>query len=396
MPDPSITLQVLLPELHLLKTRRGARGGLDFVVESTLPWKVCPRCATRSSSVYDRRVVTIRDEPIRRGEMRLVIRKRRFSCRPCGRPFTEAIEGIRVGYRTTERYREAVWVEAEECVDLKGVRRKMRCSAGLLQRIVYERLELRRKTRLYSWPDKVGIDEHFFRRNKSLEERQFVSMIVDHRNHRLMEVVNSKRSDDLRVALEHIPGRENVRFVALDLCDPYKRFAKSFFPNAQLVADKFHVLRLISPALVRHRRLVAGTRDNAYLRRILLRNRGSLSPKWRFRLMRWLEQHPTLHQLYEAKEALHRLYRIRGHARAKKALTRLTDTLALSDVPELQTLRRTLVKWRKEILAYFYSGRLTNARTEGFNAKAKLVKRRGYGYRSFVHYRLRLLNACRG
>lgn len=395
MPEPSIALQLLLPELHLLKTSRGPRGGLDLLVESTLPWKACHRCGTPSTSVYDRRLVTIRDEPMRRAEMRLLIRKRRFSCHRCGRPFTESIDGIRVGYRTSERYREAVWVAAEEFVDLKLVRQRMRCSAGLLQRIVYERLELRRRTKLYAWPHKIGIDEHFFRRNKSLEEREFVSMIVDHKNHRLMEVVNGKRSDDLRAALAHIPGRENVRFVALDLCDPYKRFAQDFFPNAQLVADKFHVLRLIVPALVRHRRLVAGTRDNAYLRRLLLRTRRSLKPWWRTRLMRWLEQHPTLRQLYEAKEALHRVYRIRGHARAKRALTRLTDTLALSNVPELQTLRRTLRKWRKEILAYFYSGRLTNARTEGFNLKAKLVKRRAYGYRSFDHYRLRLLNACR-
>jgi len=191
-----------------------------------------------------------------------------------------------------------------------------------------------------------------------------------------MEVVEGKRGAQLLAALSHIPGRENVRFVALDLCDPYKRFTKAFFPNAQLVADKFHVLRLIVPALVRHRRLVPATRDDAYLRRLLLRNRRSLKPWWRTRLMYWLDQHPPLRELYEAKEALHRLYRIRGHARAKRALMGLIDTFALSAVPELQTLRRTLIKWRKEILAYFYSGRLTNARTEGFNLKAKLVKRR--------------------
>jgi hypothetical protein len=48
---------------------------------------------------------------------------------------------------------------------------------------------------------------------------------------------------------------------------------------------------------------------------------------------------------------------------------------AMRPLPELRTLRRTLVYWRKEILAYFYC-RLTNARTEGFNGKAKLVTRR--------------------
>ena len=74
-------------------------------------------------------------------------------------------------------------------------------------------------------------------------------------------------------------------------------------------------------------------------------------------------------------------------------LTKLTDTMALSRLPEVQTLRRTLMRWRQEVLAYFVC-RLTNARTEGYNAKAKLVKRRGYGYRSFVNYRLRLLSAC--
>jgi transposase len=67
--------------------------------------------------------------------------------------------------------------------------------------------------------------------------------------------------------------------------------------------------------------------------------------------------------------------------------------MANSTVPEIQTFRRTLVKWRREVLAYFHT-RLTNGPTEGFNNKAKLVKRRAYGYRSFSNYRLRLLNAC--
>ena len=70
----------------------------------------------------------------------------------------------------------------------------------------------------------------------------------------------------------------------------------------------------------------------------------------------------------------------------------MTDKMALSDLPEIRTLRRTLMRWRGEILAYFASG-LTNGRTEGFNNKAKVVKRRAYGYRSFQNYRLRLPKA---
>ncbi len=197
----------------------------------------------------------------------------------------------------------------------------------------------------------------------------------------------------MEAALEHIEGRENVRNVVLDMCDPYRSFATRFFPNARLVADKFHVLRLLSPAINRHRRLVEGDRRSAALRRLLLRSRYRLEYAERLALDQWLVKHPALRALYEAKEALHMVYRTRGYDRAAKALTRLTDGLAATALPELQTFRRTLMRWRREILEYFRTG-LTNGRTEGFNNKAKLVKKRAYGYRSFRNYRLRLLNAC--
>jgi transposase len=74
--------------------------------------------------------------------------------------------------------------------------------------------------------------------------RQFVTMVVDQRKGRLKEVVQGKTIADLRWALDDIEGRENVKVVVCDLCDPYKSFARQFFPNAQVVADKFHVLRL--------------------------------------------------------------------------------------------------------------------------------------------------------
>jgi transposase len=100
-----------------------------------------------------------------------------------------------------------------------------------------------------------------------------------------------------------------------------------------------------------------------------------------------------MHELYNWKERLHGFYRIKGFHRACSALTAMTDAMAQSQLPEIKTLRRTLVKWRTEILNYFKTG-LTNARTEGFNNRAKVVKRMGYGYKSFRNYRLRVLSAC--
>lgn len=396
MAVESLFRYLLLPELELLDARPGGRdglGGTELFAEKQSSMEVCPRCATPSQSVYDHRWVRLRDDPLRVRQLILFVRKRRFSCKTCRRPFTEPVPGVRKGYRTTERYRNRLLWACEHFSDLKSVRRSYRCSSALLHRVLYEQLELKRRTRLYPWPTKVGIDEHLFKHDFRLNQRRFVTMIVDHKNKRLMEVVEGKEGGVLRAALEYIPGRENVRWVALDLSDGYRSFAREFFPNAELVADKFHVLRLITPAIHRYIKQLGLGRDALPLYRLLRRNPCKLDSSTRWRLRCWLADKPELRQLWAVKEAINRFYRIRGHRRAQRALTALTDSMALSSLPEVATLRRTLVRWRKEVLAYFLC-RLTNARTEGFNGKAKLVIRRAYGYKSFRNYRLRLLNVC--
>jgi transposase len=335
----------------------------------------------------------VKDSPLRGRHVALHVRKRRFSCRNCNKVFTEPVPGVRKGARCTERYCRSLLWACEHFSDLKAVRDTYRCSYAFLYQTLYRHLELERRKRLYPWPKTVGIDEHFFRRNRLLGVRDFVSVIVDFKGRRVMEVVDGKRSIDLETALADIPGRENVHWVVLDMCDPFRNFARGFFPNAKLVADKFHVLRLLSPAINRRRKEITGDRRSLPVRRLLLRNGFDLTHAQRWALRTWLARYPELRELYEYKEALHAFYRMRGGERAKRALTVLTDRMASSALPEIQTLRRTLMRWRREVLGYFWC-RLTNGPTEGFNNKAKVVKRRGYGYRSFRNYRLRLLNAC--
>ena len=392
MPETMLLRRLLLPELKLRGSwRKPGSGTLGVEAEKQSDLEVCPRCATPSKSVYDHRSVAVRDSPLRDLAVRLIVRKRRFSCRPCGRPFTEPVPGILPGYRSTERYRRSLLWACENFSDLTQVRRAYRCSSGYLYKALYTQLELQRRKRLYPWPAVVGLDEHFFRRRRGF--RSFVTMVVDYPNRRLFELVEGRSIGELEAALGHIPGRDNVRFVVADLCDPYKSFAQRFFPNARVVADKFHVLRLLTPHINRRRKLVTGDRRSALIRRLLLRSRFALDHASRWAVDKWLDGYPELRELYAAKESLHAIYRIRGADRAGLALTALTDRLAASTLPELQTFRRTLMRWRNEILAHFGTG-LTNGRTEGFNNKAKLVKKRAYGYRSFRNYRLRLLNAC--
>jgi len=393
MPDTSLIRTLLLPEISLLHFRKIPDSRVIEVLAKKEPKpEYCPRCATPSTTTYDTRRVKLKDEPLRTQQVFLIVQKRRLLCKPCGKVFTEPLPWVRKGFRHTERFGRAVMQACERYSDLKQVRRDFKCSGGWLYSTLYRHLELERRKRQYPWPVKIGIDEHFFRRGND-GFRDFVSMIVDQKNHRLMEVVEGRTGAELEAALAHIPGRHNVRVAAIDMCDPFKAFIRRFFPNAMIVADKFHVLRLLTPAINRYRKAITGDRRTNPIRRLLLRNGRDLDSSTRRILRDWLAEHPALRELYEAKEVLSGFYRVRSLQQAARIFTAFTDQLAKSALPELLTFRSTLMRWRYEVLAYFTT-RATNGMTEGFNCKAKLVKRRAYGYRSFANYRLRLLNAC--
>lgn len=383
---------VLLPELKLLKEGRDRAGGLHCHVEKVSDFEVCPKCATASKTVYDRRIIRAQDDPIRGKGVKLHVLKRRFFCKPCKKPFTEPVPGIRKGKRTTERYRRAVLWASENFTDLSRVRKAYRCSTWFIYQALGEHLELNLKRHInYPWPKTIGIDEHFFSRSKGYKE--FATILVDYNNKRVREMVLGRSKAELFEALKEIPGRENVKNVALDLSDSYKSFAKEFFPNAQLIADKFHVLRLLTPAINRRRKEVTGDVRKNPVRKLLLRNGNGLEYFEKKALYEWLDRHEDLKEVYHFKEALHGFYRIKGYNQARRALIKLTDRMALSILPEIKTLRRTLMRWREEVLNYF-KDQITNARTEGFNNVAKLVQKRAYGVKSFKMYRLRYLNAC--
>jgi transposase len=383
---------VLLPELKLTSWKKDKIASNIVQAKKISKFEVCPKCATPSSSVYDHRIVSLRDAPVRGTGVKLRIKKRRFYCKTCRKPFTEPIHGVGKGHRTTQRYRRDVLWACENFSDLKRVRKAYRCSSGFIYQTLYEQIKLRLKSKLnYSWPTTIGIDEHFFTRRRGRAE--FVTVFTDYNNNRLRDVAFGKVKGELMAQIADIEGRENVKNVIIDMSDGYRSFIKDHFPNAKIIADKFHVLRLLTPALNRYRVAITGDKRHLPLRRLLLSNRNKLLYYERDALDRWLREHPELREIYAAKEALYAFYRTKGRERAARTLTRLTDLLAHSKIKELKRLRRTLKNWRSEILAYFDS-RLTNARTEGYNNVAKLVQKRAYGYKSFENYRLRLLNAC--
>ncbi|HNA62958.1 MAG TPA: ISL3 family transposase [Rhabdochlamydiaceae bacterium] len=385
---------LLLPELKLVSVSGFSRSSRTLVTVKERKGAVCPKCARLSLVLYDRRKVRLKDQPIQGKMIFLEVWKHRYFCKPCKRPFTEPLPGVLPRRQTTQRFRAQVYWACENFTDLKRVCRAYRVSPGFVHHAFYEQLALRsRKHHRYPFTESIGIDEHCFGRKKGLGKREFVTMVVDHKNKKLFDVTLGKSHAELWAQLESREGRENVKKVTLDLSDSYKSFVKGFFPNAQIIADRFHVQRLFNPILHQARMEATGDQRKNPARILLNKNRSNLKHWERSVLDRWLLVNPKINEIYQLKEAVARMYHIRGVERAEQVFDRIIAALDTTQNKLLKTLQATFKRWKQEILNFFRF-RLTNARVEGFNNVAKVIKRRAYGFRSFENYKLRLLNAC--
>lgn len=393
MPYQHLIQTFLLPELKFSHSYKSGIADFTVVATKRSQFEVCPKCATPSSKVHDRRTITLKDAPIRGKYMTLKVTKRRFRCPNCKSVFTEPIQGVNKGGRLTQRFVRSIYWACENFQDLKRVKKAHRCGYKTIYKSYYKQLRLKQKERENNpWPKTIGIDEHGFSKDKRRGARNFATLIVDYQNKRPKELIQGKSHQKLIEGLSYIPGRENVSHVVIDLADSYKTFVQKFFPNAKIVADKFHVLRLITPTLNSNRIAVTGDKRTHKMRKLLLRNRGNLHFEDRIELDHWLKKNPDVFDAYWAKEKLHTVYRCRGLGKARRSLNALIKWLETKKLKPLQRLKNTLKKWSEEILRYF-STRITNARTEAFNNNSKLVQKRAYGFKSFANYRLKVLNA---
>ena len=104
MPTRMLVNRLLPRGLELVKVGLKTKSRLFCLwLRKKSTAEFCPKCAKVSSSIYDHREVQIKDQPLADTPILLKIRKRRFWCKPCQKPFTESAHGIKKWGRCTER-----------------------------------------------------------------------------------------------------------------------------------------------------------------------------------------------------------------------------------------------------------------------------------------------------
>ena len=390
-----INLSIGLKGYDPLQGHQSTPSAIHVQPEAWLKPKCCPHChGTRllGKGRYQRRV---RHLDCFKEPTRLIVHTRRFLCASCGRSFIPRLPGILPGRHSSEPFREAVYQQHQDGICASTLARNRELGQATVARIYQQFTRRKADERLsLNCPRYLGIDEHTLHKSQ-----RFCTTFCDLKNRRVFDIQPGRSEADLACFLSKLKARERVKVVCIDLSSSYRSLVRRFFPNARIVADRFHVVRVIQHHFMQLARLLAANLKNHRGNLAALRKApDKLDERQRARLDKLFADHPILRTLHKE---MHQLRELMNHKhqtkqKCKEHIRRLLAKIRLlreNQAPPLQTLANTLEDWQEPIACMWRFVR-NNGITEGFHRKMKLIQRRAYGFRNFENYRLRVIAQC--
>ncbi len=381
-------------------------GVLEVEVRS-LRRPACHHCGSVSVIGHGTNVRRIRDRACAYPTV-LLWRQRRLKCKDCDAAFRERHPEIAGRRNITRRLRRHIFERA--------------CHEPFTDVAVAERVSVYRVLEAFDFhaaeeaikplprpPRVVAMDESAFRKRHRYhtilsDPEQGITFDLAEGRGRWSALEGLLRLDD--------QVRAGIETVVMDCHWPYRRAVEQLLPHARIVADKFHVVRVIDAAAQRVRIRNARRRrprgrdggrarqHNPRFNQLLWANRWTfmkrvhkLTDRDREALRVVFEDMPEVAEAWALKELFAAIYDAEDRREGARRMEEFTEAVERCDIKEIKDAWRTLQWWRDEILNYL-DDPVTNAFAEGITNKIKVMKRRGYGLRRLADLRRRVLLEC--
>lgn len=289
-------------------------------------------------------------------------------------------------------------LELLKCMNIKDVARHLGVSWTFVKNLQKEYLG-----KHYGRPNLkkvryIGIDETAVGKG-----HKYFTIVLDLESGAVLFVGDGKSADALKPFWKRVKrAGVKIEAVATDMSPAYISAVRENLPQAALVFDHFHVVKLMNDRLQKlrrdlyreltdkmHKNVLKGTRW------LLLKNPENLDEKKgeRERLEEALKLNAPLALAYYMKEDLRRIWQQSDKRQAAQILNSWIERARNSGVRILQKLSKTLAKYRGGILQW-YDFPLTTSALEGTNTKIKLMQRQSYGIRDKEFLKLKIY-ACK-
>jgi transposase len=250
---------------------------------------------------------------------------------------------------------------------------------------------------------RLGIDEHSY-----LKHFQFVTMVVDLDEQTVLHVADDRSAETLASYFESlsIDERLAIEAIAMDMWDPYRRTVRDYVPDGDLkiVFDKFHVMRHVIEAMdqVRRReqralrkrgdRRLTGTKF-LWLKNQVGRHDFTAASRRQFRRLR--ESTLKSARAWAMKEAFRHIWDYRSIPAARAFFDRWQAWAVRSRLRPMIHVAGIIRRHLENILNYI-THRITNAVTEGLNAKIQWIKYSSRGFRDRERFKRAIYFHCGG
>jgi len=347
----------------------------------------CQNCDSDNLVGFGRNEQIIRDLPMHGKRVGVYVDTRRYQCRSCNKTFYERLPDVDDKRLMTTRLikwmgQQSIKRPFAHIADEVGV------SEMTVKNVFSDYITELERTVRFETPQWMGIYEiHIIKKPRCV-----VSNIE---NNTIVNVLRDRNKATVKDYLNRLKGKELVRCVAMDMWLPYRDAVRDVMPQATIVVDKFHVVRIANECMeavrksIRADLTVKQRRGLMHDRFTLLKRESKLEGFDRINLESWTKNYPALGAAYRAKEGFFAIYDALSVAEGQELFRDWESGLDPDIKDAFHPLTRAVNNWMPEIMAYFEHS-VTNAYTESLNNLIRVMNRLGRGY-SFEALRAKIL-----
>lgn len=387
----SITYKVIHASLSYLATHCPSCGCInkDFSII---------KHGTKSSDI---RLLSCHGEPTI-----LRLRKQRFLCQDCNSTFSAKTNIVDTNCYISKKVKLKILDELRFKSSEKDIAYRNGVSHSTVSRAID------------SHYDKFSINKDFLPANLMFDEFKSTKdakgsmsfIFADSDTHEITDIVENRQLPYLKQYFSKytLDARMGVKTICIDMYSPYISLIKECFPKAKIIIDRFHIVQLLNRALQKTRieamkNLNTTSMEYKRLKRywkLISKDSKELNGidfRYQIHFKHWVSEKTVVHDTLSVSSSLEATYETYQllltaiQTKDKDLLHKIINTSLNTDISDyMKTAISTLIKYF-DYISNSLDSSYSNGPLEGLNNYIKVVKRIAFGYRSFFHFRNRIL-----
>lgn len=223
----------------------------------------CPHCESDRLTSWGTRDQVFKDLPMHGKRVGIYINTKRLRCQSCSKTFSQSLPVLAENRMMTERL--VKWIGQQSLKrTFTSLAEETGVVEGTIRNIFRDYINELERTVRFETPQWMGIDEIYLIKPRCV--------ITNIQNNTIVDMLANRNKDTVAKYLFQMKHRDKVQFVAMDMWAPYRDAVTAVMPQAKIVIDKFHVIKMANEAMEKARKGIRADLD-AKQRRGLMHDR---------------------------------------------------------------------------------------------------------------------------